>query len=238
MKGQTAKPKPKKKKKAAKPRGRIDDVKVWCIYDELMPVKDILPNPDNPNRHPHEQIQRLKKIIVAQGWRNAITVSRRSGFIVKGHARLTVAQLIGAEFAPVEFQDYETDADEIADLLADNIIAELAIFDEEAAAKLFDGLKELDFDLELTGVDPLDYTDDGDGNGDGDGAGASPEIEFTAEIMLEHNYIVLYFDNPFDWQVALEKFKLRRVKDLIPRKNQPVGIGRVVKGAAWLKRIK
>ena len=41
-----------------------------------------------------------------------------------------------------------------------------------------------------------------------------------------------------DWIVAVEKFGLKKVKDLIPRKGQPTGIGRVLKGAAWLDRIK
>lgn len=65
-----------------------------------------------------------------------------------------------------------------------------------------------------------------------------PELEFSEELLLEHNYVVLYFENPFDWQVALEKFGLKKVKDLIPRKAQPTGIGRVLSGKDWLPRIK
>ena len=65
-----------------------------------------------------------------------------------------------------------------------------------------------------------------------------PEVEFSRELLLEHNYIVLYFDNPLDWEVAKEKFGLKRVKDYIPRKGQPVGVGRVIEGKKVLKRIK
>ena len=61
------------------------------------------------------------------------------------------------------------------------------------------------------------------------------EVPFTEELMLTHNYIVLYFDNDFDWEVAQEKFGLKKVRDLIPRKNQPVGIGRVINGKDVLK---
>ena len=60
-------------------------------------------------------------------------------------------------------------------------------------------------------------------------------LKFTDELMLEHNYIVLYFDNEFDWLVAQEKFGLKEVKDLIPRKKQPTGIGRVINGKDILK---
>jgi hypothetical protein len=61
-------------------------------------------------------------------------------------------------------------------------------------------------------------------------------VPFTEELLLTHNYIVLYFDNDFDWEVAQDKFGLKQVKDLIPRKGQPKGIGRVINGKkvlAW-----
>ncbi len=64
-----------------------------------------------------------------------------------------------------------------------------------------------------------------------------PELEFAEELMLEHNYIVLYFDNPLDWQVAVEKFGLKKARPLLKIKNETTGIGRVVKGSEWLKRI-
>jgi uncharacterized protein YlbG (UPF0298 family) len=38
------------------------------------------------------------------------------------------------------------------------------------------------------------------------------EVEFSDEILLEHNYIVLYFDNPMDWEVAKEVYNLKNVK--------------------------
>jgi len=60
------------------------------------------------------------------------------------------------------------------------------------------------------------------------------DIEFSEELLLEHNYIVLYFDNPLDWEVALETYGLKQVKDLIPRKGQPTGIGRVVNGKNYI----
>ena len=61
------------------------------------------------------------------------------------------------------------------------------------------------------------------------------KVQFTEELLLSHNYIVLYFDNDFDWNVAMDKFGLQKVKDLIPRKSQPVGIGRVIDGKDVLK---
>jgi len=110
------------------------------------------PHPKNPNTHPEQQIEMLAKIIKYQGWRNPIVVSKRSGFIIKGHARLAAAKLLNLEQVPVEYQDYENEAAEYADMIADNKIAEMAEID---SFKLGDILEDIvaipDFDIELTG---------------------------------------------------------------------------------------
>jgi len=124
---------------------------VKCAYSQMMPIEQIIPNPRNPNTHPAKQITLLGKVIKAQGWRSPITVSNLSGFIVRGHARLEAAHLIGCTQCPVDFQDYDTEAQEWADMIADNKIAELAELDP---LKLKDILGELDLsglDMDLTG---------------------------------------------------------------------------------------
>lgn len=139
------------KKDNAKPRGTVATIPVWCRYDEAVETGKLVGNPRNPNTHPDKQIALLAKIVRDQGWRNPIVVSTRSGFIVKGHGRLEAAKLLMLEAVPVEYQDYETEATEYADLVADNRIAELA---EPDAAMLNDLLKELDtggMDMDLTG---------------------------------------------------------------------------------------
>ncbi len=67
---------------------------VKCAHDEMVPLEEIIPNPRNPNQHPDQQIELLAKIIAAQGWRAPITVSTRSGFIVRGHGRFAAAKLL------------------------------------------------------------------------------------------------------------------------------------------------
>ena len=61
------------------------------------------------------------------------------------------------------------------------------------------------------------------------------EIEFSEELFLEHNYIVLYFDNAMDWEVAQEIYGLKQVKskesaDLCKK----IGIGRVINGKNFI----
>ena len=123
-------------------------VAVHCAFDEMMPIESVIPNPRNPNTHPDKQIKLLAKIINTQGWRAPITVSKRSGFIVRGHGRLLAAQLLNLETVPVDLQDYESEAAEWADLIADNRLAELATIDDSLLAEL---LKEADDMVELTG---------------------------------------------------------------------------------------
>ncbi len=72
-------------------------LKVHCANNALVDPARLRPNPVNPNRHSAHQIQLLAAIIQEQGWRAPITVSKRSGLIVRGHGRLEAALLMGAE---------------------------------------------------------------------------------------------------------------------------------------------
>ena len=141
----------------AEPREMAGNIPVFCSFDEITPLESIIPNPKNPNTHPEEQIQLLSNIISSQGWRMPIVVSTRSGFIVKGHGRLEAAKAAGMESAPVEYQNYGTEAEEYADLIADNRIAELSIIDEEMLKEL---LAEMEEEYqELTGYSEDELTD-------------------------------------------------------------------------------
>lgn len=128
-------------------------IPVHCAFDELVDPVSLIPNPRNPNRHPDYQIELLARVIKAQGWRAPITVSNRSGFVVRGHGRLQAALRLGVGQVPVDRQDYATEAEEWADLVADNRLAELA---DVEPTMLRDVLQELSLagaDLELTGYD-------------------------------------------------------------------------------------
>lgn len=105
---------------------------IFCRYTELRPLVSLVEHPQNPNTHPQTQLERLADVIRGNGWRQPITVSDRSGFIVKGHGRYQAAKLAGFAEVPVEVQHYENEAAELADMLADNRIAELAEMDNEA----------------------------------------------------------------------------------------------------------
>lgn len=132
-------------------RVHIGEVPVYCSYTEIVDVATIVGNPKNPNTHPEGQLKVLASIIKAQGWRSPVTISKRSGFVVRGHGRLAAAILLGLGQVPVDFQDYENEAAEWADMIADNKIAELAAIDNILMSELLGDLQAADFDMELTG---------------------------------------------------------------------------------------
>lgn len=143
---------------------------------------------------------------------------------------------------PVDYQSYASEAEELADLLADNRISEMAEMDEKMLAELFVEINESDLCADLTG-----YIDDAADALMG-AIEEEPEIvgsvPFTEVLREEHNYIVLYFDNEVDWLQAESIFALETVKALSTRKdgkvstNERRGIGRVIRGAEALEAIR
>ena len=135
------------------PKAMAGDIPVYCSHDEIVDIMKVIPNPKNPNRHPERQIEILSQIIKAQGWRKPITVSKRSGFVVAGHGRLQAALLLKVESVPVDYQDYANEAEEYADLVADNRIAELSNVDEELLIDILNEINDTDIDTILTGYE-------------------------------------------------------------------------------------
>lgn len=141
----------------AKPKAHAAGVPVFCAHDAIVPTKDLQPNPKNPNKHPSEQIKALGAIIRATGWRGPITVSTRSGLIVKGHGRLMAAEIEDLTEVPVDYQNYASEAEELADLTADNRIAELATTDNRMLAEVFADIDTGEIPFLLSGYTEEEY---------------------------------------------------------------------------------
>jgi len=137
--------------------GSNQDLPIHCKYDKLVSTFSLEPNPDNPNVHSNEQIKLLSKIIKKNGWRDKIVVSNQSGMIVRGHGRFEAAKLLKVGKVPIEYQDYETYADEVRDLVADNKISEFSHIDKDQMLKLFANVEDFDAQEEL---DKLGFTED------------------------------------------------------------------------------
>lgn len=127
-------------------------IKIKCNSMKLVPIEELEPHPKNPNSHSDEQISRLAEIIKYQGVRQPIKVSKRSGLITSGHGRLAAFRKLGMKKVPVDFQDYDNDEQEYADLVSDNAIALWSELDISAIEIDTSNLSE-DFNLDLLGIE-------------------------------------------------------------------------------------
>jgi hypothetical protein len=203
---------------------------VHCAHTRMVDPATLKPNPDNPNRHSAHQIQLLAAIIQEQGWRAPITVSKRSGLVVRGHGRLEAALLMGANEVPVDEQGYGSEAEELADLLADNRLSELAELDEDDLKRVIERLRDSDpeFDVELTGFMEDEVAK----------LFADDELEEDLETIPRmecqpfehHDYLVFMFHDLRDWMLALQLIGVREVDYSITRKTRKLGVGRVMHG--------
>lgn len=133
------------------PKATAGGIAVYCAHDKIVETDSLVGNPRNPNKHPKEQISALAKIIKRQGWRHPIVISNRSGFVVKGHGRLLAAIELAVSEVPVDYQDYESEASEYADLMADNKIQELSELDMKMSAEILKDIKDSgDIELEIS----------------------------------------------------------------------------------------
>src|SRR5690349_14950021 len=99
---------------AARPRanGAHGWPSVRCACDEIVSLDRLQANPRNPNKHPEAQLGLYAKAIQHQGWRRAVVISKRSGYIVTGHGAVETARQNGWPSVPVDYQDFDSDADE------------------------------------------------------------------------------------------------------------------------------
>ena len=139
-----------------KARILADGIEVWCAYDKLVKVDELIPHPKNPNTHPQSQIKILAQNIRYHGWRHPIIVSKLSGYIVAGHGRLEAAKELGVSIVPVEYQNFASEDNELAVLVGDNRLAELSSLDLNGLQDIIDGFKASDFDTILAGFEPTD----------------------------------------------------------------------------------
>lgn len=124
---------------------------IHCAHDEVADPSSLFPHPKNPNEHPDEQIKVFAGILRYQGWRRPITVSRRSGFITKGHGALKTALSIGLTEVPIDYQDYADEGQELADIVADNQLQRLSVMNVGKLNTIVSDLKGFTVNLEMTG---------------------------------------------------------------------------------------
>lgn len=211
-------------------------MKIECAYDELMPlaVLETKRHTKNPNTHSAAQVAAIAQVLEGNGIRQAIVVSNRSGLMTRGHGRLEAATLLGYEHYPVDFQDYASEQDEIADMVADNHLHDLSEMDNDKLLEVLQELQSAGHDIGLAG-----FTEElaklGAVSASADSLETIPAMELQA---FEHyDYLIFMFKDIRDWLRVLQLLKVVKVNYSISRKTQKIGIGRVINGKTLLKRL-
>ncbi len=191
--------------------------------------------------HPYEKNPRDNAGAIASvaqsiedfGFNQPIVVDKDKVIIV-GHTRHAAALLLGLRKVPVLIADHLTRAQAKAYRLADNRTAENSYWlENELAEELLaltpDQRKSTAFTDEQLDEMLSDVED---------AVPVAARIEFSQELLESRNYVVLYFDNDVDWLGAKTHFKLKSLySKRCNGKPWSKGIGRVVDGAKYLRRI-
>lgn len=115
-------------------------------------VSKLVPYANNSRTHNKDQLKKLQSSIREFGFVNPILIDRKYN-IIAGHGRVLAAKEDGLTNVPCVFVDHLTEAQKKAYIIADNRLAEDAGWDNELLAVELEGLKELDFDIDLIGFD-------------------------------------------------------------------------------------
>ena len=120
-------------------------------------VQDLIPYINNSRTHSEEQVNQIVASINEFGFTNPLLIDEKDN-IIAGHGRLLASKKLKMEQVPCIVLSGLTEAQKKAYIIADNKMALNAGWDDELLKIELENLKELDFDLELTGfnVDELD----------------------------------------------------------------------------------
>lgn len=190
-------------------------------------------NPRKELKPGDKEYERLRASIKEFGYVDPIIKNERTGNLVGGHQRLNVLTDLGWEDVDVVLIDIDEQKEKALNIALNKISGK---WDDTKLKDLLIDLDTGEFDVELTGfgMDEIEklmnkfVVEEEE----------RPEIEFTEELLEQHNYIVLYFDNELDWQVAKEKFGIKAKAALDSKEGyERKGTGRIVKGSDVLERI-
>lgn len=152
---------------------------------ERRKVADLIPYARNSRTHSDEQVAQIAASIREWGWTMPILIDETGG-IIAGHGRIMAAQKLGIEDVPCMTATGWSEAKRRAYVIADNKLALNAGWDDEMLRVEFGELRDLDFDLSLTGfddaeIDALFPTEVAEGLTDEDAVPETPAQPVTVE---------------------------------------------------------
>jgi len=117
---------------------------------EQIPVDRLIPYARNSRTHSDEQVAQIAASIREFGFTNPVLIDGNDG-IIAGHGRVLGARKLGMDSVPCVRLEHLTETQKRAYIIADNKLALNAGWDEQMLAMEFADLKDVGFDLDLTG---------------------------------------------------------------------------------------
>lgn len=117
---------------------------------EKRTVSSLIPFAKNSRTHSDEQVAQIAASIKEWGWTVPVLIDTDSN-VIAGHGRLMAARKLGMEEVPVMVADGWTESQKRAYVIADNKLAINAGWDNELLSLELNDLKDIGFDIELTG---------------------------------------------------------------------------------------
>src|ERR1700730_2354576 len=136
------------------------------------PIDKVIPFARNARKIPASAVAKVAASIKEFGWRQPIVVDRED-VIICGHTRLLAARKLGLEQVPVHVAENLSPAQVRAYRLMDNRSHEETDWDLDLLGPELEELRDLDFDITLTGFEERELDD----------LLAAPELEEQADLI-------------------------------------------------------
>ena len=192
-------------------------------------ISTLKPAEYNPRELTKKQYTDLKNSLTEFGVVEPVVVNiheDRKNVVVGGHQRLRIWSEMGNDEIPCAEVKLPLDKEKELNVRLNKNGGQ---WDWDLLANNFDGEELIDW-----GFDPDDVLKELTE----EDAEEEPEVKFSEYIGEAHNYIVLTFDNDIDWLSAQTHFNLESVNAKRSNgKPWSKGIGRVISGGKYLKRI-
>lgn len=123
---------------------------------ENVEIEKLKPYKNNARTHSDEQIEKIAKSMNEFGFINPVLVDGNLN-VIAGHGRILGAKKLGMKEVPCLFIEDLTEEQKRAYIIADNRLAEDAGWDKELLKIELEDLKNMNFDITLTGFELEDF---------------------------------------------------------------------------------
>lgn len=193
---------------------------------ELINIKEVKENPDNPRSIQKHKFNKLVNSIkeFPEMLKLRPIVVDDNNVVLGGNMRLKASIKAGLTEVWIEKASDLTPEQQKEFIIKDN--SSFGDWDWDVLANEWDTEKLNDWGLDVPVLNEKAEIEE-------------QEIEFSEYLGESHNYVVLMFDNDIDWLSAQTHFELKSVYSKRQNgKPWSKGIGRVVDGAKYLKKLK